>query len=541
MQSFQHYNNALVARRHALHASSPSPHLPAMQRYATVNRDCGPNHGSADFWVYRLQCLYLLAQEFLVDNAPEISGSATWTKLTISGMSVLAAFGGDTTLFAMTTVHIFAGRRWLGWCNQPGTHDIARRYGQLARSRICKILYGTHESTTDPAVLCGLKGTEPGPSYLAFPSGTSGNGRKTGNIAWLFLDECAAIPPTNHSSSSASSVMGGVTVVDLDHEPDASQTVQLPQGTYMLAMAAIPIVFSLLACVVCALLGDWYCASMILLGVVASGVSSCVIGSGPLTFAYTKSATLPPSPRRAGILHNAANMVVMKGPRGALDAITTGRLFLDYGRRPTYRGIGVCSVLFSLQLFVQLFVVPQGTLYGQLLFLATLVVSWVYNRHLASLDVDAILRRALFEQVLRVGPSAIPAQLAEKSHTQLGTARLLPGVDKYKLDNLTQQAVFALLVLAESEYLPLGLDTAFLKLLLDNLLPFRTGAWDLWKGEVLRNIEKNAECLRDEARRGGFRFEFPAMPVEGGLSWGLVEGLYEDAHAAAKVYATYRR
>ncbi|KAL1938915.1 hypothetical protein VTO73DRAFT_11068 [Trametes versicolor] len=515
MQSFQHYNKAPAARRHALHASSPSHNIPVMQR---------------------LQSLYLLGQELLADTAPQLNEPATRTKLTISGMSVLTAFGGHTTLSAMTTVHILTGRRCLGWYNQPGTHDIARRYGQLARSRICKTLYGTHKATVDPAVLCGLKGTEAGPSYLAFPSGTSGNGRKTGNIAWLLLDECAAIPPVTHSTPSAC----GVTVVELDHEPNANQTVQLRQGTEKLVMAAVCVAFSLLACVNCALLGDWYCSSMILLGVIASGISSCVIGSGPLTFAYTKSATGPLSPRRAGILHTPANMVVLKGPRGALDAITTGRLFLDYGRRPTYGGIGVCSVLLSLQPFAQLLVVPQGTFYGQLLFLATLAVSWAYNYRLASLDVDALLRRALFEQVLRVDFGAIPARPAKKTHTQPSMARLIPGVDKYKLDNLTQQAVFALLVLAESEYLPLGLDMAFLKLLLDNLLPFRTGAWDLWKGEVLRNIEKGAGCLRDETRRGVFRFEFPPASPEGGLSWGLVEGLYEDAHAAAKVYAEYR-
>ncbi|EIW56623.1 uncharacterized protein TRAVEDRAFT_95883, partial [Trametes versicolor FP-101664 SS1] len=59
--------------------------------------------------------------------------------LDISG--VAGFFGADVAISAMATVHVYAGRRWLGWYNQPGSYEVARRYGQLARSYFWDALY----------------------------------------------------------------------------------------------------------------------------------------------------------------------------------------------------------------------------------------------------------------------------------------------------------------------------------------------------------------------------------------------------------------
>lgn len=61
------------------------------------------------------------------------AGSKTQFDLDISG--VAGFFGGDVSVSAMATVHIYEGRKWLGWYNQPGSYEIAKRYGQLSRSR----------------------------------------------------------------------------------------------------------------------------------------------------------------------------------------------------------------------------------------------------------------------------------------------------------------------------------------------------------------------------------------------------------------------
>ena len=59
--------------------------------------------------------------------------------LDISG--VAGFFGGDVEVSAMTTVHLYSARKYLGWYNTPGSYEIARRYGQVARSRFWDGLY----------------------------------------------------------------------------------------------------------------------------------------------------------------------------------------------------------------------------------------------------------------------------------------------------------------------------------------------------------------------------------------------------------------
>ena len=81
--------------------------------------------------------------------------------LDISG--VAGFFGGDASVSAMATVHIYEGRKWLGWYNQPGSYEIARRYGQLSRSRLWDALYpGVN---VDPAVLFEFDGTPVAPLF----------------------------------------------------------------------------------------------------------------------------------------------------------------------------------------------------------------------------------------------------------------------------------------------------------------------------------------------------------------------------------------
>ncbi|KAF9558455.1 hypothetical protein CPC08DRAFT_614848, partial [Agrocybe pediades] len=57
--------------------------------------------------------------------------------------------------------------------------------------------------------------------------------------------------------------------------------------------------------------------------------------------------------------------------------------------------IGISSLALTLQFLVQLFVIPQGKLFGQIMFLSTFAVFWVFNAYLASIDREALQKRIL--------------------------------------------------------------------------------------------------------------------------------------------------
>ena len=95
----------------------------------------------------------------------EIPLKSSTINLDISG--VAGFFGGDVAVSAMATVHVYQGRKWLGWYNSPGSYEIAKRYGQLGRARFWDGLYPG--INVDPAVLFELDGLY-GPKYRAVHS-----------------------------------------------------------------------------------------------------------------------------------------------------------------------------------------------------------------------------------------------------------------------------------------------------------------------------------------------------------------------------------
>ncbi|EGO02237.1 hypothetical protein SERLA73DRAFT_133146, partial [Serpula lacrymans var. lacrymans S7.3] len=116
-------------------------------------------------------------------------------------------------------------------------------------------------------------------------------------------------------------------------------------------------------CAVCAIFGDWWCFSMILLGIVANGLACFVIGSGTFTFVRPKSAV--GAPPGDGLLVIDKGMVVLRGDEDAVNTITRGRFSLRYSNEPEYHSVGLCSMLLTVQFLAQLLLIPQGTLFGQ--------------------------------------------------------------------------------------------------------------------------------------------------------------------------------
>ncbi|OJT14206.1 hypothetical protein TRAPUB_9317 [Trametes pubescens] len=420
--------------------------------------------------------------------------------LDISG--VAGFFGGDVSVSAMATVHVYEGRKWLGWYNQPGSYEIAKRYGQLSRSRFWDALYPG--ANVDPAVLFEFDGKQ-GPKFTASQSGTVLP--KTTHVARLFAEECKDVPITSLPSlvEMRRTTPGSVTIANLTHTPHREETPRQQRDTAS-ALACIPILISLGACVGCVMIRDWYAFACILLGIVSSGLSCFVIGMGTLKFKHPDPA--PGAPAGDGVLESGSTeLVILKGPEGAVNAITRGQFTLDYDSKPAYHNIGLCSMLLTLQFVVQLLLIPQSEVHGQLFFLATLFFSWVYNSYLSSLDRENIQRAILRDQVLQYTPGQL---------------------EKYELGTRTSMVTFALLLLAPAK-------KPSLKRVLDDLLPNDTEVWGWWKSEVLR-------CIDAEFHEGtDFQFTFGLPAATGPAESTLLDTLYKDARAAAVMYNAYRK
>lgn len=263
----------------------------------------------------------------------------------------------------------------------------------------------------------------------------------------------------------------------------------------------------------CAFIRDWYCLAIILFGVVSSGLSCFVIGLGTLRFKH------PPPARGAppgdGVLESGGSeLVIVKGPEGAINAVTRGHFSLDYDSKPKYHSIGVCSMLLTLQFIVQLLLIPQSSLHGQLFFLATLACAWAYNSYLASFDRAGIQRAILSEQVLELKEGQLK---------------------RYRLGTRTSMVTFALLLLAPAR------EDALTRVLND-LLPNDTEVWRVWKSEVLARIAAHFPLEGPESDRE-FSFGFPEKtpPPDSDCPDDLLQTIYNDATSGAAVYNFYRR
>jgi hypothetical protein len=99
---------------------------------------------------------------------PPLPAPLEGTKFQLNASGIAGFFGGEEAVSAMSTVHIYKGRRWLGWYNSPGSYNVAKRYGRLARAPIWAALFPGFY--VDPVTLFGMSGTT-GPQFVATHSG----------------------------------------------------------------------------------------------------------------------------------------------------------------------------------------------------------------------------------------------------------------------------------------------------------------------------------------------------------------------------------
>ncbi|KAG2135742.1 uncharacterized protein EDB93DRAFT_822588 [Suillus bovinus] len=384
-----------------------------------------------------------------------LSGS----KFTLDVSGVAGLLGGDEAVSAMTIVHVFRGRKWLGWYNSPGSYIIAKKYRQLANSRFWDgLLPGIN---TDPATLVDLNASK-GPKFKGVESGSIIP--ETSHLASLVAKECQMERGIDVPGRKTQPV--GATIIDLHYVPDAT-TIPKQPARYATALAFIPMSVSFGTCIACALFGDWYAFSMILLGIVANGISSFVLGSGKFTFSHPIPA--PGAPRGDGLLLADNNIIVLLGEESAVNSITRGKFSLKFDSETEYKNINMCSLILTAQFIAQLLLIPQAALFGQVMFLASLAVSWAYNSWLSSLDKAEIQRRMLLDVVLK-----------------------RPMMTKYMLGTRTTMAVFVLLALNPS-------DPAKV---LDDILPNNTKVWRKWKSIIVSKLQDGEKMHFQPGRLG---------------------------------------
>ena len=413
--------------------------------------------------------------------------------LDMSGAAGL--LGGDDAVSAMAAIHVYGNQRWLGWYNTPGSFQIAKRFNSFAKSVSLRgNLLFSKSVHVDPTSLFELDSYK-GPKFWAAHSGTII--QETSYVAALFMRECAAWDSEGKMVPGRKSQPIGITIADLGRAP-APEMRPARNSSFTLLFASIPIAVSIGTCALCAICGDSYASSLVLIGIVASGISCFVLGSADFVFTHPEPAK--GSPAGDGILSSDRDIVLLRGTEGAVNSITRGSFSLCFSSVAHYNLVRSCSLLFFIQCITQLLLIPQASLFGQMMFLASLGVSALYNTWLSSLDKEKMHQKLVFERVLEN-----------------------PTLTKYTLGTRTAAVTFMLLVLQPQD------PTA----LLNEFLPNDTKVWRQWKATILGQLRHPTERYFLSESKLRDRDEFTQEEQD------LLNLLYEDARAAYNGYRDY--
>ncbi|KAI6030099.1 hypothetical protein EDC04DRAFT_2898630 [Pisolithus marmoratus] len=360
-------------------------------------------------------------------------------KFTLDSTSVAGLLGGEEAMSTMALTQIYDMRKRSGWYNTPGSYIIGKRFRRLARSIISEshpnISSGVESEIVhiDSTLLLQHDGWSNRPVFKAIYSGASMH--ETGPLTSFLMKKCTK--------------MSGTLI-----EGRRTQLANFHLSTPICAI--IPIAVSLATCAICGLYGEWYAFSMILLGILARGLTCVFIGSGELVFDHPKCAE--GSPPGDGILGCDQELILLKGDENAVNAVTRGRFFFSFRSKHACRTVELCSFLLIFQAIAQLIFVPQSNLFGQLMFVVSIAISGVYNLWSQSVD-KAEIREQVFHEVL-------------------GS----PKLRKYVLPNHSSAVVF--LLLSVDNRTPSG-NVAKWKKIMDDYLPSGALVWEIWKGIVI--------------------------------------------------------
>jgi len=409
--------------------------------------------------------------------------------LDTSGMA--SFFGGDAAVAAMTTLHLDPTRRWLGWYNSPGTYEVAKRYSKFCKSRLLEGLFP--DVPNDLATLLGMANMK-GAKYIGTQNGAILE--ETGPFSAVLVKDCMRITQSVHKVKGRQTQPVEVTISELVHSIPDGGKVLLRASVYSPLVAVLPILASFGTAAVCAKFGDWVCLSMIAFGILVNGISCFVIGSAEFTF-HCPVPSFDTSGDGILVSDKDQQFVVLKGSEKAMNTITRGALTLAFKSEPSgCKDIKWCSIFLVLQLIVQLLFIPQGSAFGQIMFISSLATSWIYNLWLSS-SREKIQREVFVRDVLKS-----------------------PKSTKFIFGTRTTAVVFMLLVLQPK-------DPAKI---MDMLIPNVTPGWRKFKAHLLSQIRgSQGFCFHDSW------WEDPAVADE----MIILELLCQDAEAAYRGYQKY--
>ena len=387
---------------------------------------------------------------------PVLNSPLEGTKVTLDSAGVAGIFGGEEAISAIVTVHFSKGRKWLGWYNSPGSQTAAKHFGRIPISHFWQWLFqGTNET---PEVNFRLDGKS-GPKYIASLSGTE---MQTGYLGYLTMQRAKEEKDLIwiEGRETAPSNVAFLELKDVKYDGKVPQSD--PRNSLV---AFIPILTSFAACIMCAMVADWFSFSMIILGMVSGGVACLVIGSGELSL-DTVRMPAPGAPPGDGILIGGDTVIVVKGAEKDVNAITKGKFRLTMVGAPTYNRIGLCSLLLFIQFLLQLLLIPQGSLFGQIMFLGTLGVSKVYNSYLylSTREEEKIHGKALFKMLDK------------------------PNMRAFRLGTRTTMTIFACLLICDGMESPYGGINPG-KILRD-FIPNDTEVWQRWRDKVSQQMKE---------------------------------------------------
>ena len=422
------------------------------------------------------------------------------SRFSLDTSGVTSLLGGDDALSAMTAAHVYGNQRFLGWYNTPGSFQIAKRLNSFAKSASFRTIFGgkPHSKSVhmDPMTLLG-QDSHKGPKFRAAHSGTIIE--ETGYMAALFMRACAAWDSEGKVVPGRKTQPIGITIADLGQAPPP-ETRPARSSAFTPIFASVPITVSIGTSAFCAIYEDWYASLLILIGIVASGVSCLVLGSADFVFTHPEPAK--GSPAGDGILSSDKDIVLLRGTEGAVNSITRGSFSIRFSSEAHYNLMRWCSVLFFIQCITQLFLIPQASLFGQVMFLTSLGISALYNARISSMDKEKIHQKLLFERVFEN-----------------------PTLTRYTLGTRTTAVVFILLVLQVPDP----------RRLLDELLPNDTKVWKQWKATILERLRQPNDESFQLAGKVGDLSGFTQQEKD------LLGRLYEDARAAYNGYRDYLR
>ncbi|KAI6030110.1 hypothetical protein EDC04DRAFT_2898640 [Pisolithus marmoratus] len=383
----------------------------------------------------------------------------------LDSAGVAGLLGGDEAVSTVALTQICGGRSWLGWYNSPGSYVVGKRFQQLARSARSTALRsdsGRHKLTSvDPTLLFEHDGLSKGPAYKGIYSGTSM--QATGPLAYLLTKKSAKASNITIEGRTTHSVNVSITRIT-DSEASSQPQVKLHQRPRFLAL--LPIAASVGTCVTCGFYRQWYAFSMILLGILARGLTCLFIGCGKLVLDHPRPAK--GSPNGDGILGSDEDFILLKGSESVINAATRGKFFLRFPSKHARRMAELCSTLLIVQAIAQLIFIPQGQLFGKLMFVISLICSGAYNLWLSSVDKGDV-EETILESVL-------------------GEHKLY----KFELPNRCSAVVFMLLVFNDGDEPP---DPRVLKRIMNAYLPLDSPVWEKWKEIVIDQL-KHGQALQ---------------------------------------------